>query len=106
MIHPRQSMILTSCCTRSYRVLPSREGGYHWAGKQFISSLSPATQYRARVTAENKAGWSPHITHWNFATLGASPLSDSVTAAAPSPAPASLALLGPLLLLLHLTRRI
>ena len=91
---------------RSFKVVPSREGGYHWAGKQFISSLSPATQYRARVTAENTAGWSPHITHWNFATLGASPVSDTVTAAAPPAAPASLALLGPLVLLLHLTRRI
>ena len=85
---------------------PSREGGYHWAGKQFISSLAPATQYRARVTAENTAGWSPHITHWNFATLGASPVSDTVTAAAPSTSSASLALLGPLLLILHLTGRI
>ena len=100
-------MILTSYCARSYRVLPSREGGYHWAGKQFISSLSPATQYRARVTAENSAGWSPHITHWNFATLGARPVSDPVTGAASHLIPASLlSLLLPLAILLHVSRRI
>ena len=87
--------------------MPSREGGYHWAGKQFISSLSPATQYRARVTAENKAGWSPHITHWNFATLGARPVSDPVTGAASLLiTPTILSLLVPLGILLLLSRRI
>ena len=92
---------------RSFKVVPSREGGYHWAGKQFISSLAPASQYRARVTAENTAGWSPHITTWNFATLGASPVQGSVTAGAPSlPGHPSLALLGPLAVLLLLTGRV
>ena len=94
---------------RSYKVSPSREGGYHWAGKQFLSSLSPATRYRARVRAENTAGWSSlsHITTWNFATLGATPVSDSVTAGAPSASQASLlSLLGTLLIFLHLSGRI
>ena len=87
--------------------MPSREGGYHWAGKQFISSLSPATQYRARVTAENSAGWSPHITHWNFATLGARPVSDPVTGAASLLiTPTILSLLAPLGILILLSRRI
>ena len=30
-----------------------KDGAYHWAGKQFLSDLSGATQYQARVSAEN-----------------------------------------------------
>ena len=38
---------------RSYTVAAHQDGAYHWAGKHFLSDLSGATQYRARVTAEN-----------------------------------------------------
>jgi len=69
---------------RSYHVSPVREGAYHWAGKQFLSPLSPATQYRARVTALNTKGWSKSAREWNFATLGARPHSDYSTGGAPT----------------------
>ena len=87
-----------SPCSRSYHVSPVREGAYHWAGKQFLSPLSPATQYRARVTALNTKGWSKSAREWNFATLGARPHSDYSTGGAPTSG-LSLLLL-PLLLLL------
>ena len=38
---------------RSYTVKAHKDGAYHWAGKQFLSDLSGATQYQARVSAEN-----------------------------------------------------
>ena len=38
---------------RSYTVKAHKDGAYHWAGKQFLSDLSAATQYQARVSAEN-----------------------------------------------------
>jgi len=85
---------------RSYRVSPSKEGAYHWAGKQFLSDLSPATQYKARVTAENSAGWSQAGRDWYFASLGAQPHSDTVTASAPPQRLTVLSLLAPLLVLL------
>ena len=80
---------------------PTKEGAYHWAGKQFLSDLSPATQYRARVTAENQAGWSKPGREWNFASLGASPHSDSVTGGAPRVGLSVLSVMAPLLLLLR-----
>ena len=48
-----------------------KEGPYHWAGKMFLSKLSPATQYKARASAENEQGWSQAGDEWSFATLGA-----------------------------------
>lgn len=88
---------------RSYLVRPSREGGYHWAGKQFLSDLKPATQYRARVTAQNTAGWSQSARQWNFASLGAQPHSDFSASAAGSVRCrlSLLSLLSPLVLLLR-----
>ena len=47
------------------------EGAYHWAGKMYLSKLSPATQYKARVSAQNEMGWSKPSQTWRFATLGA-----------------------------------
>jgi len=66
---------------RSYTVAAHQDGAYHWAGKHFLSDLSGATQYRARVTAENDEGWSKPGTAWSFATLGAVPSPASVTGA-------------------------
>lgn len=68
---------------RSYTVTAHKDGAYHWAGKQFLSDLSGATQYQARVSAENAEGWSKPGTAWSFATLGAVPSPASVTGAAP-----------------------
>ena len=48
-----------------------KEGAYHWTGKMFLSKLSAATQYRARVRALNDLGWSKPAHQWNFATMGA-----------------------------------
>ena len=42
-----------------------KEGAYHWTGKIFLSKLSAATQYRARVSAHNDLGWSEPTHHWN-----------------------------------------
>lgn len=68
---------------RSYTVTAHKDGAYHWAGKQFLSDLSGATQYQARVSAENAEGWSKPGKAWSFATLGAVPSPASVTGAAP-----------------------
>lgn len=68
---------------RSYTVQAHKDGAYHWAGKQFLSDLSGATQYQARVSAENAEGWSKPGKAWSFATLGAVPSPASVTGAAP-----------------------
>jgi len=56
----------------------------HWAGKQYLSDLKGATQYKARVSAENDEGWSKPGKEWNFATLGAVPSPASVRGSAAS----------------------
>ena len=56
----------------------------HWAGKQYLSDLKGATQYKARVSAENDEGWSKPGEEWNFATLGAVPSPASVRGSAAS----------------------
>ena len=48
-----------------------KDGPYHWTGKMFLPQLSPASQYKARVSVENKLGWSEPGESWSFATLGA-----------------------------------
>ena len=58
---------------RSFESNVHKEGPYHWAGKQFLSDLNEATQYRARVRAENEEGWGQFGEEWHFATLGAEP---------------------------------
>lgn len=67
---------------KSYLVSAHSDGAYHWAGKQFLSDLRGATQYKARVSAENSEGWSQPGPEWNFATLGAVPSPASVRGAA------------------------
>ena len=63
---------LTCKPCRSYTVTGvEKEGPYHWAGKMFLSKLSPATQYKARASAQNELGWSQAGHEWSFATLGA-----------------------------------
>jgi len=67
-----------------YAVLPTQDGAYHYAGKEFLSGLQSATPYRARVTASNGEGWGSPGPIWNFATKGAVPSPASVTASATS----------------------
>ena len=55
----------------SHIVVPTAEGAYHFAGKQFLTDLQPATPYRARVSAKNGEGWGKPGQEWNFATKGA-----------------------------------
>jgi hypothetical protein len=68
----------------SHTVVPTSEGAYHYAGKQFLTDLQPATPYRARVSAKNAEGWGKPGPEWNFATKGAVPSPASVTASATS----------------------
>lgn len=58
---------------RSFEATFHKEGPYHWAGKQFLSDLDEATQYKARVRAENSEGWGQFGEEWHFATHGAVP---------------------------------
>jgi len=55
----------------SYSIVPTKEGAFYFAGKQFLTELQPATPYRARVTAKNGEGWGKPGPVWNFATKGA-----------------------------------
>merc|ERR1712106_709432 len=68
----------------SVTVVPTKEGAYHFAGKEFITNLQPATPYMARVSAKNGEGWGKPGPVWNFATKGAVPSPASVTASATS----------------------
>jgi len=68
----------------SYSIVPTKEGAFYFAGKQFLTELQPATPYRARVTAKNGEGWGQPGPVWNFATKGAVPSPASVTASATS----------------------
>jgi len=67
-----------------YSIVPTKEGAFYFAGKQFLTELQPATRYRARVTAKNGEGWGQPGPVWNFATKGAVPSPASVTASATS----------------------
>jgi len=67
-----------------YSIKPTRDGGFHFDGKHFLTELEPATQYRARVSAKNGEGWGRPGPEWNFATKGAVPSPASVTASATS----------------------
>eukprot|EP00092_Neocalanus_flemingeri_P054291 GFUD01063929.1.p1 GENE.GFUD01063929.1~~GFUD01063929.1.p1 ORF type:complete len:489 (+),score=123.56 GFUD01063929.1:223-1689(+) len=69
---------------RSFTVVPTPDGAYHFAGKQFLSDLQSATPYRARVSTKNGEGWGSPSPVWNFATKGAVPSPASVTASATS----------------------
>eukprot|EP00092_Neocalanus_flemingeri_P043933 GFUD01048575.1.p1 GENE.GFUD01048575.1~~GFUD01048575.1.p1 ORF type:complete len:486 (+),score=106.52 GFUD01048575.1:30-1487(+) len=69
---------------RSFAVVPTPDGAYHFAGKQFLSDLQSATPYRARVSTKNGEGWGSPSPVWNFATKGAVPSPSSVTASATS----------------------
>jgi len=68
----------------SVTVVPTKEGAYHFAGKEFLTSLEPATPYRARVSAKNGEGWGNPGPVWNFATKGAVPSPSSMTGSADS----------------------
>jgi len=63
----------------SYSIVPTKEGAFYFAGKQFLTELQPATPYRARVTAKNGEGWGKPGPVWNFATKGAVPSPSSMT---------------------------
>jgi len=63
----------------SYSIVPTMEGAFYFAGKQFLTELQPATPYRARVTAKNGEGWGKPGPVWNFATKGAVPSPSSMT---------------------------
>ena len=54
----------------SYSIVPTKEGAFYFAGKQFLTELQPATPYRARVTAKNGEGWGKPGPVRNFATKG------------------------------------
>ena len=54
-----------------YSIVPTKEGAFYFAGKQFLTELQPATKYKARVTAKNGEGWGQPGPVWNFATKGA-----------------------------------
>jgi len=71
----------------------------HWAGKQYLSALQGATQYIARVSAENDEGWSQPSQEWNFATLGAVPSPASVRGSAASISSTAMILMSCLVLL-------
>jgi len=64
----------------TYSIVPTEENVDSFAGKQFLTELQPATQYRARVTAKNGEGWGQPGPVWNFATKGAVPSPSSMTA--------------------------
>lgn len=70
-------------------VTPTTEGSgpYHFAGKQILSDLQPATQYVARVSARNEEGWSRPGEEWNFATVGAAPSASAKTSSSTSTLP-------------------
>ena len=55
----------------SYIIIPTKEGYFHFVGKQLLTELESATFYRARVTAKNGEGWGQPGPVWNFATKGA-----------------------------------
>ena len=76
------------------------DGAYHWAGKQFLSDLRGATQYKARVSAENSEGWSQPGPEWNFATLGAVPSPASVRGSATTVSVSAVTMLVSCLMLL------
>jgi len=65
-------------------VNPITEGkrAYHYAGKTAIPELKPATQYVARVSAENGEGWGSPGQEWSFATKGAAPVAKANTSPA------------------------
>eukprot|EP00090_Calanus_glacialis_P015493 TRINITY_DN24450_c0_g1_i1.p1 TRINITY_DN24450_c0_g1~~TRINITY_DN24450_c0_g1_i1.p1 ORF type:complete len:485 (-),score=135.14 TRINITY_DN24450_c0_g1_i1:279-1733(-) len=84
----------------SYTVVPTAEGAYHFAGKQFLTDLQPATPYRARVSAKNGEGWGKPGPVWNFSTKGAVPSPASVTASATSSSSSTVFMLSCLSLLL------
>ena len=86
--------------SRSYSLQAIKTGAYHWAGKHHLSSLQGATQYQARVSAENGEGWSKAGQAWNFATLGAVPQPMTAGATTLATSSALLALAIPCLLLL------
>jgi len=68
-----------------YQVVPTKDGAFHYHGKQFLTDLQPATQYKARISSKNGEGWgAPSRIAWNFATKGAVPSPASVTASASS----------------------
>merc|ERR1712123_179602 len=69
---------------KSFTVVPTKEGAYHFAGKEYLTNLQPATPYRARVSAKNGEGWGNPGPVWNFATKGAVPSPASVAASATS----------------------
>eukprot|EP00092_Neocalanus_flemingeri_P092570 GFUD01117529.1.p1 GENE.GFUD01117529.1~~GFUD01117529.1.p1 ORF type:complete len:486 (+),score=120.08 GFUD01117529.1:165-1622(+) len=69
---------------RKSKVVPTPDGAYHFAGKQFLSDLQSATPYRARVSTKNGEGWGSPGPVWNLATKGAVPSPASVTASASS----------------------
>ena len=59
-----------------YQVVPTKDGAFHYHGKQFLTDLQPATQYKARISSKNGEGWgAPSRIAWNFATKGAGGLS-------------------------------
>jgi len=84
----------------SVTVVPTKEGAYHFAGKEFLTSLEPATPYRARVSAKNGEGWGNPGLVWNFATKGAVPSPASVTASAASASPSIMFLVSCITLLI------
>jgi len=53
---------------------PSKEPGpYLYSGKSYLTDLQGATQYQARISANNGEGWGEPGPAWNFATKGAEP---------------------------------
>jgi hypothetical protein len=60
------------------KVTPTMEDSvaYHFAGKDYLSNLQPATSYEAQVKAKNDEGWSKYTT-FEFATKGAEPRTES-----------------------------
>jgi len=83
---------------QKYKITPSDEGPYQYAGKEFLGNLTSATPYSARVTARNAEGWGSPSKVWNFATKGAEPFPLSATGSATS---TSLSLISFLLIVLY-----
>jgi len=53
---------------------PSKEPGpFLYSGKSYLTDLQGATQYQARISANNGEGWGEPGPAWNFATKGAEP---------------------------------
>lgn len=53
---------------------PSKENGpFLYSGKSHLTGLQVATQYQARISANNGEGWGEPGPAWNFATKGAEP---------------------------------